>query len=107
MFKWYADYVGASMKFEQAAKLFKANGENEEAIESYLLFSECSEKSNEMSGAAEGMTEAAYLEKDVAKSIKYLLEADKFFKIGGATDRGLTEIKKFANDLYEKDTVKQ
>ena len=60
-----------------------------------------------MSGAAEGMTEAAYLEKDVPKSVKYLLEADKFFKIGGANDRGLTEMKKFANDLYEKDTVKQ
>ena len=29
MFKWYADYVGAAMKFEQAGKLFKANKDNE------------------------------------------------------------------------------
>ena len=106
MFKWYADYVGGSMKFEQAAKLYKAMGDNEMATEAYVLYSQCSEKSNEMSGAAEGMTEAAYLSKDVTKSIEYLLLADNFYKIGGATDRGLTEMKRFANSLYEKDTVK-
>ena len=52
------------------------------------------------------MTEAAYLSKDVTKSVEYLLLADNFYKIGGATDRGLTEMKRFANSLYEKDTVK-
>lgn len=52
------------------------------------------------------MIEAAHLTKDVAKSVEYLLTADNFFKIGGASDRGLTEMKKFANSLYEKDTVK-
>ena len=81
-------------------------GDNEMATEAYVLYSQCSEKSNEMSGAAEGMTEAAYLSKDVAKSVEYLLLADNFYKIGGATDRGLTEMKRFANSLYEKDTVK-
>ena len=81
-------------------------GDNEMATEAYVLYSQCSEKSNEMSGAAEGMTEAAYLSKDVTKSIEYLLLADNFYKIGGATDRGLTEMKRFANSLYEKDTVK-
>ena len=29
LFKWYADYIEASSKFEQAGKLFKANGDNE------------------------------------------------------------------------------
>ena len=81
-------------------------GDNEMATEAYVLYSQCSEKSNEMSGAAEGMTEAAYLSKDVTKSVEYLLLADNFYKIGGATDRGLTEMKRFANSLYEKDTVK-
>ena len=81
-------------------------GDNEMATEAYVLYSQCSEKSNEMSGAAEGMTEAAYLSKDVTKSIEYLLLADNFYKISGATDRGLTEMKRFANSLYEKDTVK-
>ena len=81
-------------------------GDNEMATEAYVLYSQCSEKSNEMSGAAEGMTEAAYLSKDVTKSIEYLLLADNFYKIGGATDRGLTEMKRFANSLYEKDIVK-
>lgn len=53
------------MKFEQAAKLSKASGDNVKAVEAYVLFSQCSEKSNEMSGAAEGMTEAAWLSKDI------------------------------------------
>ena len=65
LFKWYADYVEAAVKFEQAAKLSKATGDNAKAVEAYVLFSQCSEKSNEMSGAAEGMTEAAWLSKDV------------------------------------------
>ena len=106
MLKWYADYVGGAMKFEQAAKLYKAMGDNESATEAYCLFSQCSEKSNELSGAAEGLIEAAHLTKDVSKSVEYLLMADNFFKIGGASDRGVTEMKKFANNLYEKDTVK-
>ena len=83
MLKWYADYVGGAMKFEQAAKLYKAMGDNEMAVEAYVLFSQCSEKSNELSGAAEGLTEAAYLTKDIAKSVEFLLQADNFFKEGG------------------------
>ena len=58
-------------------------GDNEMAVEAYVLFSQCSEKSNELSGAAEGLTEAAYLTKDITKSVEFLLQADNFFKEGG------------------------
>jgi len=53
------------------------------ATEAYILFSQCSEKSNELSGAAEGLIEAAYLTKEIAKSVEFLLQADNFFKEGG------------------------
>lgn len=58
-------------------------GDNEMATEAYILFSQCSEKSNELSGAAEGLIEAAYLTKEIAKSVEFLLQADNFFKEGG------------------------
>ena len=106
LLKWYPDFVGGSIKFEEAGKLYKAEGANPQALEAYLMFSHCSEKANEMSGAAEGMVEAAWLARDVNLSVEYFLKADEFFKIGGNNDRGLTELKRFATDLYEKDTEK-
>lgn len=52
------------MEFEKAAKLFKKNGNKKRAIEAYLEFSKCSEQSNELLGAAEGLNEAAFLTED-------------------------------------------
>ena len=42
-----------------------------------------------MTGAAEGLQEAAFCGTDYDKSIQLLLKADSFYKIGGYADRGL------------------
>lgn len=63
------------MHFEKASKLYKDTGVNDKAIQAFLKFSLCSEKINEYFGAAEGLSEAALLEKDKTKSHKYLKEA--------------------------------
>lgn len=36
MFKWSANYAEASVKFEQAAKMYKELGDDKMAIEVYL-----------------------------------------------------------------------
>lgn len=63
LFKWSVDYLEGSMYYEKAAKLFKQAGDKERAKEAYLKWSFCCEKENENYGAAEGLVEAAFLEK--------------------------------------------
>jgi len=60
------------MYFEKAAKAYKNIGEKDKAKEAYLKWSFCCEKQNENYGAAEGLVEAAFLEKDRQKSLDYL-----------------------------------
>ena len=67
-FKWSADYTEGAMHFQKAAKIFKSLGQKDKAMECYLKFSMCSEKINEMYGAADGLAEAAFLESDKKRS---------------------------------------
>jgi hypothetical protein len=43
---------------------------------------------NENYGAAEGLVEAAYLERDRQKSMMYLHKAQNFYKINGNANKG-------------------
>lgn len=104
LFKWSPDYLEGAVNFEKAAKSFTATGLDLKAQEAWLEYSKCSEQSNEMTGAAEGLQEAAFLGKDYDQSIMLLLKADEFYKIGGYPDRGLTLLKRFAKTLIEKET---
>ena len=49
-----------------------------------------------MTGAAEGLQEAAFCSKDYDLSVQLLLQADQKYKMGGYEDRGVTLLKKFA-----------
>ena len=69
LFKWSANHLEASMYFEKAAKLFQQLGEKQRALDSYLRWSACCEQLNENYGAAQGLVEAASLEKDRQKSL--------------------------------------
>lgn len=46
----------------------------------------CSEKINELYGAAEGLAEAAFFETDKQKSFEYLKDAQGFYKIQGSAN---------------------
>merc|ERR1712038_1282734 len=95
--------------FERAAKSFTASGLDQRAAEAWLEYSKCSEAQNEMTGAAEGMQEAAFLGKDYDQSVQLLIKADEFYKIGGYPDRGIALLRRYANELIEKenDAAKQ
>lgn len=101
VFKWSADYNEGAMHFQQAAKLFKIEGVKDKAHYCYLKFSECSEKINEMYGAAEGLAEAAMLETDKHKSLELLKQAQNFHKIQGTNNQGTNALKKFAQKILE------
>ena len=104
LFKWSADYFEGSVQFEKAAKSFTASGLEMRAMEAWLEYSNCCEKSNDMNGAAEGLQEAAFISKDFDESIQLLTRADEFYKIGGYNDRGLGLMKRFAKQLVERET---
>ena len=74
------------------------------AMDAWLCYADCCEKSNEMSSAAEGLQQAAFLSASFDQSMQLLQRADEFYKIGGYPDRGLTLMKKFARNLLEKET---
>ena len=69
LFKWSANHLEASIYFEKAGKLYKQLGEKQQAIDSFLRWSACCEQLNENYGSAEGLVEAASLEKDRQKSL--------------------------------------
>ena len=64
MFKWSADHLGGSLYFEQAAKLYKEIKNDVMARDAYIKYAECSEKIDSVSCAADGYTQAAFLEHD-------------------------------------------
>ncbi len=51
LFKWSSDHSEGAMFFEKAAKIFKAAGRTDKAIECYLKYSKSNEKINEFYGA--------------------------------------------------------
>ncbi len=72
LFKWNADFNEGQMYFEKAAKAFKLQGEKQRAADAYLRYSACCEQLNEMYGAADGLVEAASMERDRQKALEYL-----------------------------------
>ena len=56
LLKWSADHLGGSIYFESAAKLYKEIGDEEMAKESYLKYANSSEKTDNLSCAADGFT---------------------------------------------------
>jgi len=52
LFKWSPDYLGAQSHFEDAAKSYKAAGDEKNAKESYLKYAAASEKTDQLSCAA-------------------------------------------------------
>ena len=104
LFKWSADYLEGSLQFEKAAKGFAFSGMDDRAYEAWIEYSNCCEKNNEMSGAAEGLQEAAFVCTDVDKSVSLIKKADSYYKAGGYDDRGLTLMKRFAKQLLERET---
>ena len=62
LFKWSQDHLGASLFFESAAKLYKEIKNDVMAIDAYLKYAECSEKIDSVASAADGYTQAAFLE---------------------------------------------
>ncbi len=71
------------------------------AIKAYLKYSHCHEKMNEYYGAANGLSEAAFLVKDKKLSMEYLNQASDFYKIQGSSQSGMQNLKKFASNLIE------
>ena len=61
----------------------------------------CSEKINEVYGAAEGLAEAAFLESDKKKSLELLKQAQNFHKIQGTNNQGMNALKKFAQKILD------
>lgn len=104
LFKWSADYLEGSLQFEKAGKGFTMSGMNDRAYEAWIEYSNCCEKNNEMTGAAEGCQEAAFVCDDIDKSVSLIKKADGYYRIGGYNDRGLTLMKRFAKQLLEKET---
>lgn len=103
LFKWSADFTEGAMYFEKAAKQFKQLGEKQRALDAYLRWSACCEQMNENYGAAEGLVEAAYFEKNKQKSLEYLHRAQNFYKINGNANRGQQTLKQYANKLLEQE----
>ena len=68
LFKWSKDNLGASIYFETAGKLYKEIGDIKNSRESFIKYAECSEASQLLSGAADGYTQAAFLESEINKS---------------------------------------
>ena len=104
LFQWSPDYMNGSIYFSKAAKLFKASRHNQQAIEAYLAYSDCSFKMDETTGAAEGVSEAAFLSSDYEQSVNWLEQADTYYKMGGYNERGLTLMKNYANELLARET---
>lgn len=104
LFKWSADWFEGSIQFEKAAKSYQVNGLEEKASEAWLEYAKCCEKSSDMTGAAEGMQQAAFNCSDFDQSVNLLKSADEYYKIGGYNDRGLTLMKKFAKSMLDKET---
>ena len=102
LFKWNKDHLGASLYFETAAKLYKEINDNTLAKESYLKYAESSEKIDQVSCAAEGYTQAAFLESDFKKSEDLLKKAQELYMIDGKAERGIQSLSKFAKSMMDQ-----
>ncbi len=54
--------MGAIDNFQKAGEYYKALGMKDKAVIAFEKYSLCSEKINELYGAAEGLTQAAFCE---------------------------------------------
>jgi len=104
LFKWSPSWDEAGLKFEKAAKLFKEAGNEIAAKESYLEYARCLEKTNELLCAAEAQSDAAFLSKDAREAISLLRKADMNFKISGQSNRGVTLMKRYAQQQVDEET---
>ena len=73
--KWKPDHLGAQSHFEDAAKLYKAAGDDLNAKQAYIKFAEASENTDQQSCAAQGYAQAAFLESNPDISEKLLAQA--------------------------------
>jgi hypothetical protein len=89
MFKWSQDHLGASLYFEPAAKLYREIGNVNMAKDAYLKYAQCSEKIDQVSAAAEGYTQAAFLETGFEKSEQLLQQAQTLYMVDGKAERGI------------------
>ena len=64
LMKWNPDHLGASLHFESAAKLYKEIGNEMMAKDAFLKYAVSSEQTDSLSCAADGYTQAAFLEND-------------------------------------------
>lgn len=93
LLKWSADHLSASLYFESAAKLYKEVGNEIMAKDAFLKYAHSSEKTDSLSCAAEGLTQAAFLENDFAKSEAYLKQAQNLYLIDGKGERALQNLR--------------
>jgi len=77
MLKWSADHLSGSMHFEQAAKLYKELGAKDKAKEAYVKYAISSEAIDARGCAADGFTQAAFLEKDFKSQLNLLKKAEE------------------------------
>ena len=68
LLKWHPDHLGASLHFESAAKAFKEIGNDIMAKDALITYAVSSEQVDSLSCAADGYTQAAFLENDANKS---------------------------------------
>lgn len=105
VFKWSKDYDEASIKYEQAAKLFKELDDDKSAADACLEFAKINEHQKQFHMAADGYAEAARLlpDKQWQTSLKYLKQADIYYKMSGFEDRGFILIKRYAQSLCDSE----
>ena len=102
LLKWSADHITASMHFEQAAKLYKESGYPDKAKEAYIKYAQSSDKMDSRGCAADGFTQAAFLEKNYKQQLQLLKMAEEQYLIDGQGDRALTNFKEFAKMQLEQ-----
>ena len=102
LMKWNPDHLGASLHFESAAKAYKEVGNDIMAKDALIKYAISSEKTDSLSCAADGYTQAAFLETDPNKSEDMLKKAQELYLIDGKGERGLMNLKQFAKQMMEE-----
>ena len=102
LLKWSPDHLGASLYFESAAKAYKEIGNDIMAKDALIKYAISSEKTDSLSCAADGFTQAAFLENDPSKSEEMLRKAQELYLIDGMGERGLMNLKQYAKQMMEE-----
>lgn len=102
LLKWSPDHLGASLYFESAAKAYKEIGNDIMAKDALIKYAISSEKTDSLSCAADGFTQAAFLENDPSKSEEMLRKAQELYLIDGKGERGLMNLKQYAKQMMEE-----